>query len=65
MFKAKREALSSFYACFKEVSYIVTMLRRNKNCLPKIMLTVKKIRLEQGSAELVEFDLRSCQEADL
>lgn len=29
------------------------------------MLTVKKIRLEPGSAELVEFDLTSCREGDL
>lgn len=41
------------------------MLRRSKNDLPKNMLTVKKIRLEQGSAELVEPDLTSCQEGDL
>lgn len=65
MLKAKREALSWFYACFKEVSYIVTMLRKSKNDLPKNMLTVMKIRLEQGTAELVEPDLTSCQEGDL
>lgn len=57
MLETKREALSSSYACFKEVSYVVTMLRRNKNSLPKNMLIIKKVRLEQGSAELVEFGL--------
>lgn len=41
------------------------MLRKSKNSFPKNMLTVKKIRLEQGSAELVEFDLTLCQEGDL
>lgn len=41
------------------------MLRRSKNGLWKSMLTVKKIRLQEGSAELVEFDLTSCQEGDL
>lgn len=29
------------------------------------MLTVMKIRLEQGTAELMEPDLTSCQEGDL
>lgn len=65
MLNAKREALSWFYACFKEVSYIITTPKRSKNDLPKTMLTVKKIRLEQGSAELVEFDLTSWQEGNL
>lgn len=59
--KAKREALPWFYACFEEVLYIVTMLRKSENGLPKNMLTVKKIRLEQGSAELVELNLTSCR----
>lgn len=66
MLKAKREEdFSWFYAFFKEASYIVTVLRRSKNGLWKNMLTVKKIRLEPGSTELVEFDLTSCQEGDL
>lgn len=41
------------------------MLRRSKNGLQKNMLTVEKIRLEQESTELVEFDLTWCQEGDL
>lgn len=38
---------------------MVTMVRRSKNGFWKNMLTVKKMRLQQGSAELVEFDLTS------
>lgn len=60
MLKAKREEDFSWFDAFlKEVSYMVTMVRRSKNGFWKNMLTVKKMRLQQGSAELVEFDLTS------
>lgn len=60
MLKAKREEDFSWFDAFlKEVLYMVTMVRRSKNGFWKNMLTVKKMRLQQGSAELVEFDLTS------